>query len=53
MPTGSADMADTAAYYHVAYLVAGVLYVLYAVSLVSRRRTVLARLAALDHGDAR
>ena len=46
-------MADTSAYYHAAYVVAGVLYVLYALSLVSRRRTVRARLAALEHGDAR
>jgi hypothetical protein len=46
-------MADTTAYYHAAYLVAGVLYVLYALSLVSRRRKVRARLAALDRGDER
>lgn len=45
-------MADTAAYYHAAYLVAGVLYVLYVLSLVSRRRAVHARLAALERGDA-
>jgi hypothetical protein len=45
-------MADTASYYHAAYIVAGVLYVLYAVSLVSRRRRVAARLAALERGDA-
>ena len=45
-------MADTASFYHAAYLVGGVLYVLYALSLVSRRRKVLARLAALDRGDA-
>jgi len=46
-------MADTTAYYHAAYLVAGALYVLYAVSLVTRRRKVLARLAALDGADGR
>jgi hypothetical protein len=45
-------MADTAAYYHAAYVVAGVLYALYAASLVSRRRAVRARLAALERGDA-
>ena len=45
-------MADTGSYYYAAYVVAGVLYVLYAVSLVARRRKVLARLAALDRGDA-
>ncbi len=46
-------MANTGAYYHAAYAVAGVLYVLYAVSLVARRRTVRARLAAMHRGDAR
>jgi hypothetical protein len=46
-------MADTTGYYHAAYVVAGVLYLLYAVSLVVRRRRVLARLAALDRGTAR
>lgn len=46
-------MADTAGYYHAAYIVAGTLYVLYAVSLVVRRRRVLARLAALDRDAAR
>ena len=45
-------MADTAGYYHAAYLVAGVLYVLYAVSLASRRRKVRDRLSALDRGHA-
>ncbi len=45
-------MADTGAYYHAAYIVAGVLYVLYTVSLVARRRTVRARLAAIERGDA-
>jgi hypothetical protein len=43
-------MAQTAGYFHAAYIVAGVLYVLYAVSLVVRRRRVLARLAALERG---
>ncbi|MBA3673037.1 MAG: hypothetical protein H0W68_13595 [Gemmatimonadaceae bacterium] len=38
-------MVDTAAYYHAAYIAAAVLYVGYAVSLVVRRRKVLARLA--------
>jgi hypothetical protein len=46
-------MADTAGYYHAAYIVAGVLYVLYAVSLAARRRTVRDRLAALERGDLR
>ncbi|HET7189656.1 MAG TPA: hypothetical protein VFI52_16000 [Gemmatimonadaceae bacterium] len=46
-------MADTAGYYHAAYIVAGVLYVLYTVSLVVRRRTVRARLAALARSDER
>jgi hypothetical protein len=50
---GSAEMADTAGYYHAAYIVAGVLYVLYTVSLVVRRRTVQARLAALARSDER
>jgi hypothetical protein len=43
-------MADTAGYYHAAYIVAGVLYALYTVSLVSRRRRARARLAALERG---
>ena len=46
-------MADTAGYYHAAYIVAGVLYVLYTVSLVVRRRKVQARLAALARSDER
>jgi hypothetical protein len=46
-------MADTAAYYHAAYVVAGVLYVLYTVSLAARRRRVRERLAALERGDDR
>jgi hypothetical protein len=44
-------MADTAGYYHAAYVVAGVLYALYTMSLVSRRRRVRDRLAALERGD--
>jgi hypothetical protein len=43
-------MANTTSYYHAAYIVAGALYVLYAASLVIRRRRVLTRLAALDRG---
>jgi hypothetical protein len=46
-------MADTAAYYHAAYIVGGVLYILYTVSLMSRRRRVHDRLAALERGDDR
>jgi hypothetical protein len=46
-------MIDTSAYYHAAYVVAGVLYVAYAVSLVIRRRQVRARLDALERGDRR
>lgn len=46
-------MADTAGYYHAAYVVAGVLYLLYAVSLVARRRSVRARLDALDRQPER
>lgn len=45
-------MADTGWYFHAAYVVAGVLYVLYTASLVTRRRAVRARLAALDRGNA-
>ncbi len=45
-------MADTAVYYHAAYIVAGVLYVLYAASLVARRRTVRDRLARHGNSDA-
>jgi len=44
-------MADTASYFQAAYIVAGVLYVLYAASLVIRGRAVRARLAALDRGN--
>jgi hypothetical protein len=46
-------MAQTAGYYHAAYLVAGALYLLYTVSLVVRRRRVLARIAALERGGGR
>jgi len=45
-------MAQTAGYFHAAYIVAGVLYVLYTVSLVVRRRRVLDRLDALERGGA-
>ena len=45
-------MADTASYFQAAYVVAGVLYVLYTASLLMRRRVVRTRLAALDRGDA-
>jgi hypothetical protein len=41
-------MAQTAGYYHAAYIVAGVLYVVYTVSLVVRRRRVLQRLDAIE-----
>ena len=41
-------MALTGAYFHAAYVVGAVLYVAYAASLVSRRRRVLRRLAALE-----
>lgn len=41
-------MAQTAGYFHAAYIVAGTLYVLYTVSLVVRRRRVLRRIAALE-----
>ena len=44
-------MADTAGYFQAAYVVAGLLYLLYALSLITRRRSVLARLAALDRRD--
>jgi hypothetical protein len=44
-------MADTASFYHAAYVVAGVLYVLYAASLIVRRRAVRARLDALHDTD--
>ncbi|HET9684990.1 MAG TPA: hypothetical protein VFP15_12865 [Gemmatimonadaceae bacterium] len=46
-------MAQTAGYFHAAYIVAGTLYVLYTVSLVVRRRRVLQRIAALERGAER
>jgi hypothetical protein len=46
-------MAQTAGYYHAAYIVAGALYLLYTVSLVVRRRRVLARIAALERSSER
>jgi hypothetical protein len=46
-------MAQTAGYFHAAYIVAGALYVLYTVSLVMRRRRVLARLDELERGAGR
>lgn len=46
-------MAQTAGYFHAAYIVAGTLYVLYTVSLVMRRRRVLQRIAALQRGAER
>ena len=42
-------MADTAAYYHAAYVVAAALYTAYTIGLVKRRRRVLRRLAELEH----
>ena len=46
-------MAETAGYFHAAYVVAGVLYVLYTVSLIVRRRRVLARLDELERAAGR
>ena len=45
-------MAETSGYFHAAYIVAGVLYVGYVVSLFARRRTTRARLAALAAANA-
>ena len=45
-------MAQTAGFYHAAYIVAGVLYVLYTVSLVVRRRRVLQRLDDIERASA-
>jgi hypothetical protein len=45
-------MAQTAGYFHAAYIAAAVLYVLYTVSLVVRRRRVLQRLDAIVRGTA-
>jgi hypothetical protein len=47
------SMVDSAAYYHAAYTTAGVLYLLYALSLIVRRRRVRARLTALERGAER
>ncbi|HEX2677523.1 MAG TPA: hypothetical protein VHM19_12805 [Polyangiales bacterium] len=44
-------MAETAGYFRAAYVVAGVLYVLYTVSLVVRRRRVLQRLDAIERAS--
>lgn len=46
-------MAETAGYFHAAYIVAGALYVLYTVSLIARRRRVLARLDELERSAGR
>ncbi len=46
-------MAQTAGYFHAAYIVAGTVYVLYTLSLVVRRRRVLQRIAALQRGAER
>jgi hypothetical protein len=46
-------MAETAGYFHAAYIVAGTLYVLYTVSLVVRRRRVLQRISELESGTGR
>ena len=46
-------MAQTAGYYHAAYIVAAAIYVLYTVSLAMRRKKVLARLAALERSSER
>ena len=45
-------MAQTAGFYHAAYIAAAVLYVLYTVSLVARRRRVLQRLDAIERAAA-
>jgi len=46
-------VAQTAGYFHAAYIVAGTVYVLYTLSLVVRRRRVLQRIAALQRGAER
>jgi len=46
-------MAQTAGYFHAAYIVAGTVYVLYTLSLVVRRLRVLQRIAALQRGAER
>ena len=42
---------DNGVYYHVAYVVAAVVYVSYAISLAVRRRNLEARLEKLSAGD--
>ena len=44
-------MAETTGYYQAAYVVAGVLYLAYAVSLIVRRRRVRRRLEQFEHAD--
>ena len=46
-------MVDSSAYFHAAYAAAGVLYLLYAASLVVRRRRVLKRLGELERRAGR
>ena len=46
-------MAETSGYFHAAYIVAGVLYVGYVLSLLTRRRAARARLAAMSHAGLR
>ena len=46
-------MVDSGAYYHAAYIAAGLLYLLYAVSLVVRRRRVLQRLETVERSAGR
>jgi hypothetical protein len=46
-------MVDSSAYYHAAYTTAGLMYLIYAISLVLRRRRVLARLDALERTTER
>jgi hypothetical protein len=43
-------MVDSSAYYHAAYTAAGLMYLIYAISLVVRRRRVQQRLDALERG---
>jgi hypothetical protein len=43
-------MVDSSAYYHAAYTTAGLMYLIYAISLVVRRRRVQQRLDALERG---
>ena len=54
MPTKrGAEMAETSGYFQAAYIVAGVLYVGYVLSLLARRRAARARLAAMSHAGLR